>query len=381
MKLAVVQRFLPHYRVDFFSTLHKLVAAGGGSMRLFFSHTIGRLDSQPRWAQRLIGLRADMRLGELDESAIFAPTLGWHLNGYAPDVVILEDLAGLPNSLVGAAYCRMRGIPYLVWGLGNVPGKARSRLRRALAPVIRFLYDGAAGFICYSTYAAEVYAQYGKPTYVAPNSFLPRPSASDVVARVSRVEERARAAQIHVISIGTLKRQKRTDVLLEALAISDATLVLHVVGDGPDRQRLEARARALGLAGRVHFHGALYDGPQKVALFAHAHIGVLPGRGGLSIQELLAHGIPVISGVADGTERDMIGDGVHGYLIDGFPTASELADRLRRFSLLSPAQRIAMGNAALKIVLDQSNIENMAAAMAGAAERTATGTARGRTQL
>jgi glycosyltransferase involved in cell wall biosynthesis len=376
MKVAVVQRFLPHYRVGFFTTLYRLLAQRGGDMRLFFSETMGRVESVPAWATRVRGVRKDVQLGELEESAMFAPTMVCHLARYTPDVVVLEDLSGLPNSLAGAAYCRLRRVPYLVWGLGQVPHKARSRLRRWLAPGIRFLYGGAAGFVAYSAYASGIYARYGKPIHVAPNSYLPRPTCEDIDLLARELARRAGNARTKVVVIGTLKRQKRTDVLLEALAHADASLELHIIGDGPERPRLEVIARRLGVAERVRFHGAIYDRAEKAALLASAHLGVVPGRGGLAIQELLAHGIPVISGVADGTERDMIRDGVNGYLFDGFPTAADIANRLDRFVRLAAPQRAAMYEAALDVVVQQSNIEVMAAAMLRAAEQAATGAAR-----
>jgi glycosyltransferase involved in cell wall biosynthesis len=59
-----------------------------------------------------------------------------------------------------------------------------------------------------------------------------------------------------VLSVGRLDRAKRVDLLLEAAAREPA-LTCVVVGDGPDRERLEQLARSLGLDGRVRFAGRL----------------------------------------------------------------------------------------------------------------------------
>jgi glycosyltransferase involved in cell wall biosynthesis len=57
-----------------------------------------------------------------------------------------------------------------------------------------------------------------------------------------------------ILSVGRLDRAKRVDLLLDAAAAtSDMRLV--VVGDGPDRVRLEKLARRRGLDGRVRFAG------------------------------------------------------------------------------------------------------------------------------
>jgi glycosyltransferase involved in cell wall biosynthesis len=61
-----------------------------------------------------------------------------------------------------------------------------------------------------------------------------------------------------VLSVGRLDRAKRVDLLLEAAAASPS-LEFVVVGEGPDRVRLEELARDLRLDGRVRFTGRVDD--------------------------------------------------------------------------------------------------------------------------
>jgi glycosyltransferase involved in cell wall biosynthesis len=61
-----------------------------------------------------------------------------------------------------------------------------------------------------------------------------------------------------VLSVGRLDRAKRVDLLLEAAAEESALKVV-VVGDGPDRERLEHLATRLELNGRVTFTGRVGD--------------------------------------------------------------------------------------------------------------------------
>jgi glycosyltransferase involved in cell wall biosynthesis len=59
-----------------------------------------------------------------------------------------------------------------------------------------------------------------------------------------------------LLSVGRLDPVKRIDDVIAALATSPlAHAVLHIIGRGEDRPRLEAQARNLGLADRVCFHG------------------------------------------------------------------------------------------------------------------------------
>jgi glycosyltransferase involved in cell wall biosynthesis len=69
-----------------------------------------------------------------------------------------------------------------------------------------------------------------------------------------------------VLSVGRLDRAKRHELLLEALA-ADSTLRCVIVGEGPDRERLERVAQDRGLDGRARFTGRV-DAEQLAALYA-----------------------------------------------------------------------------------------------------------------
>ena len=69
-----------------------------------------------------------------------------------------------------------------------------------------------------------------------------------------------------VLSVGRLDRAKRHDLLLDALA-ADSALRCVIVGDGPDRGRLEDVARRHGLDGRARFAGRV-DESELADLYA-----------------------------------------------------------------------------------------------------------------
>jgi glycosyltransferase involved in cell wall biosynthesis len=69
---------------------------------------------------------------------------------------------------------------------------------------------------------------------------------------------RCEAYDDFVLSVGRLDRAKRIDLLLEAAA-GDAGLRTVIVGEGPDRGRLEELARRHGLDGRAEFVGRVDD--------------------------------------------------------------------------------------------------------------------------
>ncbi len=105
------------------------------------------------------------------------------------------------------------------------------------------------------------------------------------------------AAPVCFISIGNLLHLKGFHLGLEAFARSGLKDAAYwIVGDGPERGRLEALARRLGVADRVRFFGQL-PRPQVLELLAQAHVLVHPSlhdSGGWVCLEAMAAGRPVI---------------------------------------------------------------------------------------
>ena len=122
-----------------------------------------------------------------------------------------------------------------------------------------------------------------------------------------------------VLSVGNLYASKGHAIVLDALArlgqpFADVAYV--IVGDGPERRRLAARARDLGLSERLTFLGwRPHD--QVLGLMARADAFVLPSAPegfGLVYAEAMAQGTPVVACRGEGP-GDFVGDGVSGLLV------------------------------------------------------------------
>jgi glycosyltransferase involved in cell wall biosynthesis len=132
-----------------------------------------------------------------------------------------------------------------------------------------------------------------------------------------------------LVCVARLAPPKDLGLLLAALAEDGlAAWRLRVIGDGPERGRLETRARTLGVADRVEWLGHRTDVSEQLAI---ADAFVLPSRWeGLpySILEAMVAGLPVVASRVGGIP-ELIVDGVTGFLTER-DSVPALADALKR---------------------------------------------------
>jgi glycosyltransferase involved in cell wall biosynthesis len=206
--------------------------------------------------------------------------------------------------------------------------------------------------IAYSQRGAREYVEAGfarDRVFVAPNS---------VAQRLARKPERGeRAGPPTVLFVGRLQARKHLDSLLRACAALPAPRPrLIIVGDGPERARLAALARATYPG--AEFVGARH-GAELEPFFLDADLFVLPGTGGLAIQEAMAHGLPVVVARGDGTQDDLVRQG------NGWQIAAEDYDGLLstlRLALSDQGRLRRMGDESYRIVSEEVNLESMVAA-------------------
>jgi len=100
-----------------------------------------------------------------------------------------------------------------------------------------------------------------------------------------------------IIFAGRLIKEKHVDVLIKALALLRKPVTCLIIGDGPEKARLEALARDLGVSDRVLFPGFL-EYADLIAAMKSSKVFVLPSTRegfGLSVLEAAACGLPVVA--------------------------------------------------------------------------------------
>lgn len=179
-------------------------------------------------------------------------------------------------------------------------------------------------------------------------------------ARTFRCDSPSSLEAHEVIAVGRYSAQKHLDALLEAWQKAvKGDWKLRLVGDGGERDSLEAKAAGLGIGGSVIFgksEGDIRDIYSHASILAlSSHYEGLP----MVLIEAQAAGLPIVSFECKCGPRDVITDGVDGFLVPQNDT-SALAARLSAL-MEDKKLRKSMGAAAFKASerFDESRIMKM----------------------
>jgi glycosyltransferase involved in cell wall biosynthesis len=342
-KLALQQRVLPTYRVPFFERLN---AACEGGMSLFTGLPRPNEGIITTDKIRISYYRLDRNIHLFGDSLYlcYQPGLiGW-LKEWNPEALIVEANSRYLSTLSAVKWMHQHNKPVIGWGLGSPPvGGFRQRRRSA------FLRQFDA-LISYSQRGADEYAREGFPLdnlFVAHNSVSPAPTWP-MPNRPNTFGEKP-----CILFVGRLQFRKNVDLLLGACAEMDSQPRLVIVGDGPERDELEALAQEIYPS--AEFVGAKH-GTELKPYFMEADLFVLPGTGGLAVQEAMSYGLPVIVAQGDGTQDDLVRK-ENGWRIP--PDDLDALISAMKDALSDVARLREMGEESYRIVKEEINIEKM----------------------
>lgn len=381
LKLMVSQRFLTPYREDAFFELNKeagldvLVVFGDRKSRRYQKYA--SVKKEPRFNYKRLWTAALVfgGFGHTNQF-FFSPGIFWQLLRFRPDVVLTEGTSNILNNLLIFPYCLLTRTPFVWWDLGILRGqKSENKFRKLLYPLIRFIFLRSTRILGYSRFAKQYFVDQGYP----PNKIVPAGNTvrvekhleeyGDCCSRRVQLKKELELKPFVFIAVGAIEHVKNYNLLIEAFSrlqkdVADISLLF--VGDGPELPRLKEQA-----AGNsdVVFAGAHFEDVGDY--FVLGDVYVLPGVGGLALNEAMAYALPIISTPADGTELELVLDGKTGFLAD-LNSADSLYEHMK-YCIENRDQVQQMGKNAQELIANNYTLKHMIKNIRRVVEEAASG--------
>jgi glycosyltransferase involved in cell wall biosynthesis len=356
MRLAVLNLVPTPYREPVYQALSE---TPGLTLRVLYAQS---RDSLRAW-NALAGRYDRVQLRCLTPEFLYAvPLIGLinfgltgHLRRFAPDCLLIYGYS-YGTQLLAMRWAIRRRVPYLLWGDSNAQTLAVAGPARTLKDtLLRYFCRHAAGALTIGTENEQFWSHYG----IQPERQFRSPLAVDnrfFAAEASRVR---RQKALHrqrlglppdrlLLWVGRLARHKNVAAVLQAAAAlrrsgEASSLAIALVGDGPEKHRLQQLARRLDLPA-VFWFG--FRSLEELPLFyGVADAFVLPSLyepWGLVVNEAMASGLPVLVSRTAGCRPDLVEEGGNGLLFDP-SSVDSIARCLRAFARLGDEQLAAMG--------------------------------------
>jgi glycosyltransferase involved in cell wall biosynthesis len=255
-----------------------------------------------------------------------------------PDCVVVSGWSTFAAQ-AALSWCRARRVPYVLLveshDIGPKPGWRRRVKETVVPPIVK----RAASVLVTGSLARESMLALG----ASPERVRVFANTIDVVRFGERADElRTSLGRTHedvsVLTVARLAPEKGIDVLLRAAA--EASLSVVVLGEGPERPRLEQIARELEV--RATFASKPWD--EIVEAYAAADVFALLSSHepwGVVVNEAAACGLPLVLSDRVGAARDLLRDGENGIRVPAGDVEATAA-ALRRLAD-DPGLRARMG--------------------------------------
>lgn len=245
----------------------------------------------------------------------FLPFLFFRLIKRNPDVLFVE---GASSSMITATtafiYAKLFRKKLIWWSMGALKNRKYKGVRGALEGYFRYLNKHGDAIFTYSTQGENYFINQG----IEPQKIFKAINVIDTSAKLKELEQVGKIEKLKGFNIGfvgAINKTKNLELLVDVskkLQNRYGDVKLHIIGNGDYLDTIKSYVQQTGMEDNVVFYGRMVKGLN--AQLAQFTVLVLPGLGGLAIVDGMISSLPIISGLADGTELDLITDDSNGFV-------------------------------------------------------------------
>lgn len=315
IKTIIIERYFVNFREGLFDCLQNM----GLNFKLINSiESRGRITVHADKAASVNYILRSPHFNIGDDIVVF-PFLFWTLVKQKPQVIVTAGGQNTINNFQVVLYSKLFHIPYIQWDLGKgYQDFGHSLARRVYMWLYTAIAKHASLIYGYNTSSKRYFEGLGisSDRIVVLNNTADTPTLKKVIENSSTElpDDIAKVYDVnkkYIIFVGSLLPTKRIEDFKEIMTKLKGEYTLLIVGSGREEytQTLKQLFRDIDCM----FLG--YKKPEELLpYYSISSFCILPGLGGLSINQAMAYGLPVLCTHADGAEEDVVRNNETGYI-------------------------------------------------------------------
>jgi len=363
-KIILITPILQHYRISFYEKLSNAFSEKG---LVVFHGVKKKEDGRPSYLGK-----TEFQNKGFQESKLKIPleiVYNWKMYSEVkktnPDIIIIQGITGNLSYRRIISWAKKNKKKIIIWSCGWEPGRAKGLLLRVKNMFVASFYNRADYFLTYSDYATKYVVSMGidksiiKTCYngIEIDNLLHESPNIIIKSKVIRSQYNLEG-QTSFLFVGGLIPEKKIYLLIDSfvyLRKKYDKIKLIIIGDGPLRSQVQEKLKIIYDLNIIYL-GRIVDGVDPY--FAASDCFVLPGVGGLALNQAMFWGKTCIVSKADGTEDDLVVEGVTGYRFKENDLESMVFAMERRINEKKEKLRLMSENSH-RFILKKSNVNNM----------------------
>ncbi|RZK04232.1 MAG: glycosyltransferase, partial [Flavobacterium sp.] len=308
-KIVLITPILQHYRLSFYEKL----AERFGENNFFVFHGVKeKEDGRPGYK----GKTKFINKGFPETmTKVFRFEVVYDRGMYAevkkvnPDIIIIQGITGNISYRRIVSWAKRNRKKVIIWTSGWEPGRSRGMLLKLKNLLVTSFFKKGHYFLTYSNYGTSYVKTMGIDSSIIETCYNGI-EIDDLISQKAEIVAKSKDVEVQLglhgnitfLYVGGLIPEKKVDLLIaafEKLRKKYKNIKLVIIGDGPMRNLVETKVVELN-DDNIHYLGRIVDGVDPY--FAASDCFVLPGVGGLALNQAMFWGKPCIVSKADGTE-------------------------------------------------------------------------------
>jgi glycosyltransferase involved in cell wall biosynthesis len=365
IKIIIITPRLQHYRLSFYEKLSTY--KNDYHLTVFYginNKEDGKAGYKGETNFKSKGFK-EFKFRVLPFEVVFNCGMYYELKKAHPDILIILASTGNITYRRIISWAKRKRKKVIIWTSGWDRGRAKFIMLALKNKLVSTFFQKADFFLTYSTNASryvESMAVDKSKIEICYNGIetddLIHNSTQIITKSNELIKKYDLESHITFLYVGGLIQEKRVDLLIDAfvkLHEKYDKIKLLIIGDGPLRPMVTEKLKIFSDP-NILYLGRIIESVDPY--FAASDCLVLPGAGGLALNQAMFWRKPCIVSKADGTEDDLVIEGITGYRFIENDLGSLVSAMERRINDNKEKVNILSENSHL-IIQNKSNVNNM----------------------